>query len=109
MYRFNEYHMLMIFFFACSAPQVLYTVALLAVAVAASSTESQKSTAAAAAAAPSPVQPMTTYPGAGGIIPYPPHLQSNQFAAEYAGPLARSSFGPKAIAPSSAFSKSRRQ
>ncbi|NP_001280438.1 uncharacterized protein LOC100166606 precursor [Acyrthosiphon pisum] len=68
---------------------------LLAVVAAASSTEVQKST-----AVPSPVQSPTTYPGPGGV-PYP--AQSYQYTSEYAGPVAKSSFGPKAAVPSSAF------
>lgn len=89
----------MINLFTCSALQVFYAIALLlAVVAAASSTEVQKST-----AAPSPVQSPAAYPGPGGV-PYP--AQSYQYTSEYAGPMTKSSFGPKAVVPSSAFGKS---
>jgi len=73
---------------------------LLAVVAAATSTEVQKST---AAAAPSPVQSPTPFPSQGSV-PYP--AQSYQFTSDYSGQLAKSSFGPKAALPSSAFGKS---
>lgn len=76
--------------------KVSYAVAvLLAIVAAASSTEVQKST-----AAPSPVQSPTAYPGPVGV-PYP--AQSYQYTSEYAAPMVKSSFGPKAAVPSSAF------
>lgn len=82
------------------ALQVSYAVALLLAAVAAaSSTEVQKST-----AAPSPAQSPTAFPAGPGGFPYP--AQSYQYTSEYAGPIAKSSFAPKAAVPSSAFGKS---